>query len=247
MRSQFALITLFCVAQIAAITVVWFLVVDEWRWDVVQQFLGHLGPGAFIVAMGAAALFLHSDIRGLTRLESYLAILAGAGYVIGDTFIMHPPWGIFSGPGRAEQEHVSIMGLVLVLGISGLVLQRKFAGQVASSVHLFVAVSVVAIVFGTHPQHSVTGAIGHYATMLFLAGALVFRILDKFIEYAIAMIIAGFVFFGAQTGFAEYVDTAGNSPGAWIALWSMLGFVSATGFLAIAPGDRIAPADGQHH
>jgi hypothetical protein len=238
MHSVFARLTLFCVAQIAALTVLWFLVVVEWRWDVVQQFLGHIGPGAFLVGMGVAAIFLHKNTRTLTRYECYLAILAGAAYVLADTFIMHPPWGVFSDPGQAEQEHVSIMAMVFMLGVSGLVLQRKFANSLPAAAHFFVGVSVVAIVFGNHPQHTVTGGVGHYATMLFLAGAVVFRIMDRYIEYAVLMIITGFVFFGSQTGLAEYVDTVGNSAGAWIALWSTLGFVSATGFLALSPGDE---------
>lgn len=241
MQSVFARLTLFCVLQITALTVVWFMVVVEWRWDVVQQFLGHIGPGAFLVGMGVAAIFLRQDLRALVRNESYLAITAGAAYVLADTFIMHPPFGVFSGPGQAEQEHVSIMALVFMLGVSGLVLLRKSSRNVHESAHFFIGAAVVALVFGNHPQHTVTGGIGHYATMLFLGGAVFFRILGKHIEYAVAMIVAGFVFFGSQTGLAEYVDTVGNSPSAWIALWSMLGFVSATGFLALAPGDNSPP------
>jgi len=236
MHSVFARLTLFCVAQVACLTLIWFLLVVEWRWDVVQQFLGHLGPGSFLVAMGVAALFYRRDMRALVRREALLAMIAGAAYVLADTFVMHPPWGIFSGPGQAEQEHVSIMGLIFVLGASGLVIQNKFPDQLPTSAHFLIGISVVILVFGSHPQHTAAGAAGHYATMLFLGVAALFRVLEKHIEYAMTMIVTGFVFFCAQTGLAEYVDAVGNSAGAWVALWAILGFVSATGFLALAPG-----------
>ena len=238
MNSALARITLFSVIQIIAVTTIWFFVVVEWRWDVIQQFLGHLGPGAFLVGMGVAVFFFRHDMRTLIRYEALLAMIAGAAYVLADTFIMHPPWGIFSGPGQAEQEHVSIMALVFVLGLCAMVALRKFPNHQPSSIFFFIGIAVVALVFASHPQHTVTGGIGHYGTMLFLGGAVIFRMLEKHIEYAIAMIVSGFVFFGAQTGMAEYVDTVGNSPSAWIALWATLGFVSATGFLAIAPGEE---------
>lgn len=237
MHSVLARLTLFSVVQIVALTLVWFLVVVDWRWDVVQQFLGHLGPGAFLVAMGVAVFFFRHDMRALARREALLAMVAGAAYVLADTFVMHPPWGVFSGPGQAEQEHVSIMALIFVLGASALLLLHKFPDRIPTSAHFFVGIAVTALVFGNHPQHTVTGGVGHYGTMLFLGVAALFRVLERHIEYAMTMIVTGFVFFGSQTGLAEYVDTVGNSPGAWIALWSMLGFVSATGFLALAPGE----------
>ena len=101
---------------------------------------------------------------------------------------------------------------------------------------------MVALVFGNHHQHTVAGSIAHYATMLFLGVAALFRVLEKYTEYAVAMIVTGYVFFASQMGFANMLDGGDYSPGAWVALWAMLGFVSATGYLAMTSSDAV-PAE----
>lgn len=233
-------IALYGIAQVLAVSAAWYVTVLNYEWHIVQQFIGHLLPGSFLVALGAAAIFLRDDRATLFRREAWLAILAGGIYVVGDTFWMHPPLGVFDGAGHAEEEHVALMGLIFVLGVSGLVALRKMPARPPTSVHFLIGAAVAAIVFLNHHQHTEAGTIGHNATLFVLGAAALFRVLDKIVEYAIAMIVCGFVFFSSQMGFAMYVDTMGNSGGAWVALWAMLGFVSATGFLALAPRDPVA-------
>jgi len=228
-------------AQLAAVSLYWYRTVDTQAWVNVQQFIGHLGPGAFLVAMGAAAIFMRGRLESLIRIECWLAPVAGGVYVLGDTFLMHPPLGVFDGAGHAEQEHVAIMGLIFFLGVSGLVAMRRIAGTPPHSVYFVIGIAVVALVFLRHPQHTMAGTMGHQATILMLSLAGLFRILDKMVEYGVAMIVSGFVFFSAQMGLAMYVDMVGHSPNAWVALWIMLGFASATGFLLLAPSDSDQP------
>ncbi len=236
-------LVLFSCFQLIAVVAIWYFVVPSREWNVVQQFFGHLGPSAFLVAMGAAAIVYRDNLRALNLREAWLAVVAGAAYVLADTFIMHPPLGIFSGPGHAEQEHVVIMGLVFVLGVSGLVILRRMPGKLPTAAHFVIGIAVAGLVFGNHHQHSAAGSVGHNATVLFLGVAAVFRVLDKTVEYAVAMIVTGFVFFSAQMGFAEWVEAADNSPGAWVALWATMGFASATGFMALTLTSPPTPAE----
>ncbi|MDF0601742.1 hypothetical protein P1J78_13435 [Psychromarinibacter sp. C21-152] len=227
---------LFALIQIAVVTWLWYILVPDYRWVIVQQFYGHLGPGAFLVAMGAAALFFAAEFRRLNRIEAWLAIVAGAAYVLADTFIMHPPLGVFDGAGPGEQEHVSIMGLILVLGISGLVVLRRHPEGFPTGAHFLIPIAIVAMVFLNHHQHTQAGTIGHQATLIVLGAAALFRVLGKVVEYGIAMIVTGYVFFSSQMGLAMYVDMNHTSGGAWVAAWATLGFVAATVFIALSPG-----------
>ena len=236
-------LVLFCAAQIIAVTAIWHLKAGEREWSVLQQFFGHMGPAIFLVAAGVAALYLRHNLRRLAVWEAWLAVFGGGLYVLADTFLMHPPWGVFDGAGQAEQEHVAITSFIFVLGVSMLVLMRKIPGYLPTSAHFVIGVVVTSMVFLNHHQHTVSGTVGHEATIVLLAAAAVFRVLDKTVEYAITMIVVGFVFYSSQQGFAEYVDTAGNSPGAWVALWITMGFASTIGFLALAPADETVPAE----
>lgn len=240
--SNFPTVVLFSVFQVVAVTIGWFLTILERDWEATQQFMGHVGPAIFLVALGAAAIFLHDKMRVLITYEALLAAFAGAAYVLADTFVMHPPWGVFDGAGHAEQEHVAIMGLVFILGVSGLVLIPRFPGTPPSAAHFIIGISVAAFVFGNHHQHTVAGTVAHMATMLFLGVAALFRLLERYIEYGVAMIVTGYVFFASQAGFAYFVDTVDNSPGAWVALWATFGFTSATVYIALSPKPQV-PAE----
>ena len=229
-------LAVFSVAQIAAVTLYWYVTVLNLEWGIVQQFYGHIGPAIFLVAMGAVTLFLRHDLYRLNTYEAWLAVVAGAIYVIADTLVMHPPFGVFDGAGNAEQEHVALMSLVFVLGVSGLVALRKQGKSIPTSAHFVIGIVMVVLVFSNHPQHTVAGTVGHYGTVIVLGMAGLFRILGKMTEYAISMIVTGFLFFSSQMGLAMYVDAAGHSPTAWVVLWATLGFVSATCYMTMAPG-----------
>jgi hypothetical protein len=233
---------LFSLAQLVIAWLVWRWLAPNPEWNVVQQFWGHIGPGTFLVAMGVAVFFLHRTPQLLTRIEAWLAIVAGAAYVLADTFIMHPLWGVFDGAGRAEWEHVSIMSLIAMLGVSALVLLPRQGAQAVPSIQIVVAVAVVAFVFLAHEQPTMAGTMGHQATSLLLVVAALFRVMGKLVEYGVALVLTGFVFFSSQMGLTNYVAAADFSPGAWITIWVAAGFVSATVYMAFSP--REAGGDG---
>jgi len=238
MQSDVVKIGLFGAIQIILASTIWYFMVPNYEWHIVQQFYGHIGPAIFLVALGAAALFMRDNLYALNMREAQLAVIAGAAYVLADTFIMHPPFGVFDGAGNAEQEHVSIMGLVFVLGVSGIVLLKRNGRALPTSAHFVIGIAFASMVFLNHHQHTVAGTIGHQATIMALGAAALFRVLDKMTEYAITIIVAGFIFFASQMGFAMAIDMGGHSAGAWFALWASLGMASATGFVAMAPPIR---------
>jgi len=229
----------FAVLQMAIVIALWFVFVTKTSPMVVNQFFGHLGPAMFLVAMGASAIMWRHGYLRLARIEAWIAVVAGVTYVLADTFIMHPPFGIFDGAGRGEEEHVSLMALVAALGLSGLVVLRrpKLLGDNPPSVHFVVGIAVAGIVFSGHGQHSEAGTVAHNATVLMLGLAALFRVLGKMMEYGVAMIIAGYLFFSSQMGLAMYVDMSGTSPGAWVAFWATGGFLAATGFTLLRKDD----------
>ncbi len=220
----------------------WYSLTPNYSWHMVQQFWGHLGPAAFLVAMGASAMYLRGRMQILISTEAWLAIAAGGVYILADTFIMHPPWGIFDGAGHSEQEHVALMGLILALGVSALILQRRMGARFSPTIHFVIGAAAAGMVFMNHHQHTVAGTVGHNATLVMLLVAVVFRMMGNLVEYGMAMIVTGFVFFCSQMGFAMYVDMSGNSAGAWVAGWAMGGFLAATGYLAMAPHGEV-PAE----
>lgn len=235
MTSKRTLLIIFALAQLALAPLIWDWLVEHRPRNVVNQFYGHYFPSIFLVAMGAVAIFERKGVVALGTKEAWLAIVAGAGYILADTFIMHPPLGVFDGAGHAESEHVSIMGMILALGISGLVVLKKYGAETPPTIHFIVGVTVASLVFLNHHQHTAAGTAAHNAVIIFLSVAALMRLLGRMEEYGVAMIVSGWVFFSSQMGLAHYVDMSGKSPGAWIAVWAMVGFISATGFMLLAP------------
>jgi hypothetical protein len=230
------------IVQLAFAAAMWLWLVEDRPWNIVQQFWGHYGPSIFLVALGAVAILERGGPVSLGLKDAWLAIIAGGAYILADTFIMHPPFGVFDGAGNAEQEHVSIMAMILMLGVSCLVMLRRFGTEAPLTIYFVVGITVASLVFLSHHQHTQAGAVAHNATIIFLAVAALLRLLGRQMEYGVAMVVAGWVFFCSQMGFAHYVDMTGHSAGAWIALWAMFGFTSATVFMLFAekPRDAIA-------
>lgn len=225
----------FAIAQLAFAPAMWLWLVEHRPANVINQFWGHFGPATFLVALGAVAIFERKGVVSLGTKEAWLAIVAGGGYILADTFIMHPPLGVFDGAGHAEQEHVAIMGMILALGVSGLVILKKYGAETPPTIHFVVGITVASLVFLSHHQHTVAGTVAHNATIIFLSVSALMRLLGRMEEYGVAMILSGWVFFCSQMGLAHYVDMVNKSPGAWVALWAMFGFISATGFMLLAP------------
>ncbi|MEP2531235.1 hypothetical protein [Shimia sp.] len=201
---------------------------------IMDQFFGHFGMGAALVIVGGAAILTPDNRPFYNRIEAWGMIIAASVYILADTFIMHPPLGVFDGAGHSEQEHVSLMGAILVIGIGGLVMMRKFGPDISLAINSVVFAVVLAMVFLNHHQHTVAGTIAHHATIIFVFVAALLRLLDRHVEFGIALVIAGWVLYSSQMGFAHFVDMNGHSGGAWVALFSLLGFLSAIGYMLMS-------------
>ncbi|PSL20909.1 hypothetical protein [Shimia abyssi] len=226
----------YLLVQTAFAVLLFFWMVDHRPSNIIDQFWGHFSMGGGLVIVGGLAILSAGHIGFYNRCEAWGMIIFATIYILADTFIMHPPFGVFDGAGHAEQEHVSLMGTFLVIGISGLVMMHKFGEDTSLAINVIVAFAVLAMVFLNHHQHTVTGTAAHNATILFLSVAAVLRLFKRQTEFGIAMVVSGWIFFSSQMGFAHFVDMSGNSPGAWIALFSIFGFVSAMGFVLMSPG-----------
>ena len=88
------------------------------------------------------------DKPRLIRIEAYLALVLASLYLLIDSFIMHPPFGIFDGAGTAEQQHVSL--LLLFAGISALLLATLRYTDVLPSIQILIAATAFAVVLSAH-------------------------------------------------------------------------------------------------
>lgn len=98
----------------------------------VLQFFGHLGPAMLFASAGLTSMSRTLDMRRLIQIEAYLALGAASLYILVDTFIMHPPLGVFDGAGRAELQHVSLN--LMLLGLAAFVLVTTRYTEVLPSI-----------------------------------------------------------------------------------------------------------------
>ena len=83
-----------------------------------NQFFGHVGPAIMLVLVGVLALNSEKITLGrFVLLGACAGAVASFLYVFIDTFIIHPPLGIFDGAGVAEQQPV---GIILLIGFGSL-------------------------------------------------------------------------------------------------------------------------------
>jgi hypothetical protein len=130
------------------------------------QFFGHLGPAMLFASAGLISISGRIDKPRLIRIEAYLALVLASLYLPIDSFIMHPPFGIFDGAGTAEQQHVFL--LLLLAGISALLLAPLRYTDVLPSIQILIAATAFAVVLSAHGQHNAIGMVGHNATTAFL-------------------------------------------------------------------------------
>lgn len=199
-----------------------------------NEFLGHVGPGTLLVASGVLAMAGPRDERRAVSWEGGLAVLAGVGYVAADTFYAHPPWGVFDGAGQAEQFHVGFMSLVAVAGILAVVFVRTL-GRPTGLHALLLAAAFTLFVTGHH-QHSEASALSHNACALFALLAAGFRVMGRRVEYGICIIAAAYLFFSGQLAFAGVTAAWRIQPVAWVSVWTALGLLVGTAYLAAFGG-----------
>ena len=196
----------------------------------VLQFFGHLGPAMLFAGAGLMSISRKIDTRRLIRLEAYLALGAALLYLLVDTFIIHPPFGIFDGAGTAEQQHVSL-NLILV-GLASFVLVTLRYTEVLPSVQILIAAAAFAVVFSAHGQHNAISVVGHNATTVFLVLAGVLRLLDRMFEYGVILLIAAHTFFSSQIGLTRFAEDVGIDPIAWSAYWITAASLVVAAYLA---------------
>jgi hypothetical protein len=196
----------------------------------VLQFFGHLGPAMLFAGAGLISISGKIEKRRLIQLEAYLALGAALLYVLVDSFIIHPPFGIFDGAGAAEQQHVSLN--LMLVGLAAFVLVTLRYTDVLPSIQILIAVAAFAVVFSTHEQHTAITVVGHNATTVFLVLAAVLRLLDRMFEYGVILLIAAHTFFSSQMGLARFAEAAGINPSAWSAYWITAASLAAAAYLA---------------
>ena len=202
--------------------------------DGVLQFFGHVAPAILFVSAGLISILGRLDTRRLIRIEAYLALVLAVLYLLIDSFIIHPPLGIFNGAGTAEQQHVSLYLMLGGLGVFSLATLRYT--EVLPSIQILIAAAAFAVVLTAHEQHNVVSMVGHNATIVFVILAGVMRLLDRMFEYGVLALIAAHTLFSSQIGLARFAEEVGIDPAAWSAYWITGGCLAAAAYLAAMNG-----------
>lgn len=226
--------SLLVAAHLLAITVFAYLAGAFSGRNGISQFFGHLGPAMLFAGAGLISISGTVEKPRLIQLEAYLALGAAFLYILADSFIIHPPFGIFDGAGPGEQQHVSLN--LLLIGIASFVLVTLRYTDVLPSVQILIAAAAFTVVFSAHEPHSATTMAGHNATILFVVLAAVLRLLDRMFEYGVILLIAAHTFFGSQVGLTRFAEEVGIDPTAWSAYWITAGCVVAAVYLAAIKG-----------
>ena len=193
------------------------------------QFFGHLGPAILFASAGLISISGRIDTPRLIRIEAYLALVLASLYLLIDSFIIHPPFGIFDGAGTAEQQHVSLY--LLLAGITALVLATLRYTEVLPSIQILIAATAFAVVLSAHGQHNAISMVGHNATTAFLVLAGVLRLLDRMFEYGLLLFIAAHTLFSSQIGLARFAEEVGIDPTAWSAYWITAASLAAAAYI----------------
>ena len=202
-----------------------------------NQFFGHVGPAILLVLVGVLALnFKKLTLDRLVLLDAYAGIAASVFYIIIDTFISHPPLGIFDGAGVAEQQHVGIMLLIGVSSIFAIIAHKKF--DLRTGVHVLFAAMVFSIVIVKHHQHTPVASLAHYATAIYVMVAALFRISGRILEYGFCLVIAGYVWASSQMGFAMYAGKIRIDAGAYVSYWTAIGMLVAMVYILLARSEK---------
>ncbi len=196
----------------------------------VLQFFGHLGPAMLFASAGLISISGRIDTPRLIRIEAYLALVLAFLYLLIDSFIIHPPFGIFDGAGTAEQQHVSLY--LMLAGLAAFLLATLRYTDVLPSIQILIAAAAFAVVFSVHEQHNAVSMVGHNATTVFLVLAGVLRLLDRMFEYGVILFIAAHTLFSSQIGLTRFAEEVGIDPAAWSAYWITAASLAAAAYLA---------------
>jgi hypothetical protein len=202
----------------------------------VLQFFGHLGPAILFASAGLISISGRLETPRLIRIEAYLALVLASLYLLIDTFIIHPPFGIFDGAGTTEQQHVSLY--LMLGGLGAFVLATLRYTKVLPSIQILIAATAFGVVFSGHAQHNEVSMVAHNATTVFLVLAGVLRLLDRTFEYGVLLLIAAHTLFSGQIGLTGFAEEVGVDPTTWSAYWITAGCLAVAAYLAAMKGDR---------
>lgn len=201
--------------------------------DSTNEFLGHLLPGSILVASAILTMAGPADMTRLVRAEGWIGFVAGAAYVLGDTFYSHPPYGVFDGAGQAEQFHVGFMSLIAAVGLFAL-LYVRVAGK-PTALHVVVLTAAFALFVGGHHQHSEASALAHNACAVFAVVGAIFRVMGRRVEYGVCLFLTAYLFFAGQVGFGAFMARFHIDGVPWISAWAALAVFVAAAYMAAFP------------
>ncbi|MDP6708106.1 MAG: hypothetical protein QF893_17310 [Alphaproteobacteria bacterium] len=205
------------------------------------QFLGHVGPSTLLIASGVAAMLMYRQPRRLVRREGHWGLVAALLYVAGDTFISHPPFGIFNGAGNAEQQHVGFMMLIGAMAVYALVLEQRL--ERPTGLHVAVPVVAFGLLILAHGQHNDVAFAAHWGSAIFAVVAAFFRLFGRLFEYGVSIIIAGYLFTSGQMGYTMFATSIRIDGVAWVCYWTAFAVLVAMTYVLVFRGRPAAPSD----
>jgi len=195
------------------LSVVCFLHVFKVRFHT-SQFIGHLGPGGFLVGLGAFELTTLQHSRNalysarIQYLEGRAAMVGTLLYVLGSSwyrsdsafsFNLH-----FLTYSLREQQHIAIMAVIFM---SGLLAVRLSNGQCANQQLPAVIFSIsFGFFIAQHKQPNIYGYYMHWATCAFVVMHALARVRGNRLSAAVFVFLAGYSFFYGQSGIIVYID-----------------------------------------
>ena len=204
-----------------------------------DQFFGHVGPAILLVFVGALALNYHRfNPEKFVLFEAYAGLTASVLYILIDTFVSHPPLGIFDGAGVAEQQHVGIMFIIGAASLFAIMAHKKINLQ--TGVHVLFVALIFSMVIVYHHQHHPVATLAHYATAVYVMVAALFRVSGRIVEYGFCLVVAGYVWASSQMGFAMYAGKVRIDAGAYVCYWTALGIFIAMIYLWMTKPGRTA-------
>ena len=195
------------------LSVVCFLHVFKVRFHT-SQFIGHLGPGGFLVGLGAFELTTLQHSRNalysarIQYLEGRAAMVGTLLYVLGSSwyrsdsafsFNLH-----FLTYSLREQQHIAIMAVIFM---SGLLAVRLSNGQCANQQLPAVIFSIsFGFFIAQHKQPNIYGYYMHWATCAFVVMHALARVRGNRLSAGAYAFLAGYLLFYGQSGIVVYID-----------------------------------------
>jgi hypothetical protein len=179
-----------------------------------SEFFGHLGPGGYLVGLGAFELSTLEHSRyamSSARVQMYegrAAMVGSLFYVLGSSWHRSATmFGLdlnFLRYSLREQQHVSMMAVIFMCGVLSVRLENGTHAKQQLPMAFF------SISFGLfiaqHEQPNVFGYYMHWATCAFVVLHAVARVSGNRLSAAAFIFVAGYLFFYGQSGIVVYVE-----------------------------------------